>query len=1119
MEKRILLSLVVLLAVSALAPAATRLVPGDYDTIQAAIDAAIDGDTVLVADGTYTGEGNYDIEINGKSITIRSENGPENCIIDGQKQRYNGGFYFWNNEDVNCVIDGFSIINYDEVLRGSAIHCDDNYRSILTIRNCNISNNRSYQGCYGLSAAIGMDYDDEGIYSINNCNITDNKSPGIACYSGNLTVNNCTISRNLEDKYISGGGIICWGDATINHCTISDNSSTGVIGYGYGEGGIVINHCTISGNSSSHESGGISCKSSDCTISNCTISNNSGNTSGEYFWGSSSGGIYCDDSTLTVSNCTITGNSDGGRGGGGITCDNGSSTIINCIISGNTSITSGGGISCAGSSSTISNCIISGNTSTISGGGIYCDNRFSRSYRSSTISNSTFVGNSSPNGSALACYSNYKFPSSVELTNCILWDGGDEIFNDEHSTITVGYSNVQGNWPGHGNIDIEPGFVENGFWDANGTPEDANDDFWTDGDYHLLPGTPCIDAGKPFYIAGPNEKDIDGNPRLFDGDNDNIAVIDMGAYEWRPDGPIIAVEPTNVTFVYQLDSPGIITQILSIWNDGDEIINWQITEDCPWLQAAPVYGQSSGEVNEVVLTVDADGLDSGVYNCVLTVFDKNIPDRTLHVPVNLFVGTNFLRIPGQYPTIQGAIDAAADGATVLVADGIYTGDGNRDIDFRGKAVTLTSENGPGNCLIDCQGSTDEQHRGFYFHSDEDANSVINGLAITNSYFLEGRGAIYCYGSSPTITNCTISGNWTEWGGSAISCWGSNATISGCTISDNWVEEEKWDRAAIFCVQSNATITGCTIRNNMCSGIHTWKSSPTIKNCIVTGNSTEGVGGGIYCYEGSSTISNCTITGNSASSGGGIYNYNAFPTLTNCILWDNWPEQISIVWVYWPEQISVGTASVTYSNVQGGWQGEGNIDADPCFAQPGLWNPNGTPDDANDDFWVDGDYHLLPDSLCIDAGDPCYIPEPNETDLDGSPRIINGRIDMGAYESDYLQARLWLFPQTINRQSRLEKVMAWMKLPEGITKDQIDQDTPLLLYPGHLEPINQYIFEYGKKGDKRVNIFAFYDKAEFMAAVPDNGQVQLEVIGNLTTSQEFYGSGFLTILDRQQPRKH
>jgi hypothetical protein len=121
----------------------------------------------------------------------------------------------------------------------------------------------------------------------------------------------------------------------------------------------------------------------------------------------------------------------------------------------------------------------------------------------------------------------------------------------------------------------------------------------------------------------------------------------------------------------------------------------------------------------------------------------------------------------------------------------------------------------------------------------------------------------------------------------------------------------------------------------------------------------------------------------------MLNLYSSPTITNCILWGNRPQEIF--------NDDYSNTVITYSNVQGGWAGVGNIENDPCFVEPGYWDPNGTPDDANDDFWVDGDYHLFEDSPCIDAGDPNYIAGPNETDLDGNPRVVNGRIDMGAYE--------------------------------------------------------------------------------------------------------------------------
>jgi hypothetical protein len=122
-------------------------------------------------------------------------------------------------------------------------------------------------------------------------------------------------------------------------------------------------------------------------------------------------------------------------------------------------------------------------------------------------------------------------------------------------------------------------------------------------------------------------------------------------------------------------------------------------------------------------------------------------------------------------------------------------------------------------------------------------------------------------------------------------------------------------------------------------------------------------------------------------------------LSHCIVWDG-PGELA----YWLD--SGSEITMAYSDIPGGWQGLGNIDADPCFAEPGRWDLNGTPDDPNDDVWIDGDYHLksqagrwdpakevwvLDDvtSPCIDAGDP-------NSPVGDEPQPNGGRINLGVY---------------------------------------------------------------------------------------------------------------------------
>ena len=307
------------------------------------------------------------------------------------------------------------------------------------------------------------------------------------------------------------------------------------------------------------------------------------------------------------------------------------------------------------------------------------------------------------------------------------------------------------------------------------------------------------------------------------------------------------------------------------------------------------------------------------------------------------------------------IDAAEDGDTVIIEPGVYTGYRNRDLDFKGKAITLRSIDPEepdvvAATIIDCQGTESEPHRGFYFHNNETADSVLAGFTITGGYESYG-GAIYCNNSSPAIKNCVLVDNSAGSGG-GIRTYNSSATVTGCIFIGNYADS--WG-GGMTNRNSRSTIivTNCIFTDNQASwggGIRNYSSSTTLINCTFIKNTARGwEGGGLSDRDGGySTVINCTFIGNSSAfRGGGIYSdEDSRSTISNCILWDNSVADGT------DESAQVDndgpTPVISYSCVQGwtgGLGGLGNIGDDPCFVDAGI-----------------GNYHLIVDSACVDAGD-------------------------------------------------------------------------------------------------------------------------------------------------------
>ena len=432
-------------------------------------------------------------------------------------------------------------------------------------------------------------------------------------------------------------------------------------------------------------------------------------------------------------------------------------------------------------------------------------------------------------------------------------------------------------------------------------------------------------------------------------------------------------------------------------------------------------------------------------------------------------------------------------------------------------------------LVTCIFYRNSAYRGGGVHNDY-SSPIFTECTFNENSTSERGGGIYSYNSHPIFTNCIFTFNSGTRGGGMVND-GGDSTLRKCTFSKNSATNYG---GAMFHIRSEATLINCMfhrnsaddggamyntktsshilikcrfIENSSSNGgaiYNTYYSRPTLISCIISGNSAQDKGGAIFNMGlSNSTLINCTIVENRAdNSVGGMLNDEGYkPSVTNSIFWGN----IDSSGTGESAQIFGGTPAINYSCVQG-WTsvlgGTGNIGDDPLFLEPDNEDPNNR------------DFHLVPHSLCIDTGDPNYEAEPNETDLDRNPRVINNRIDMGAYESNYIEVALKFTPQTLNPKSRGKWIKAHIVLPEGFEVENVDVNCPAKIWPLGIESeyINPFIDE-----DGLVEIEIGFERAAFCGVEIDNSPVEIIVIGTLTTGQDFYGIDTIRIIDKSLER--
>ncbi len=822
--------------------------------------------------------------------------------------------------------------------------------------------------------------------ALSNCTVKDNESTteggGIYIARSSVNLADCAIDGNIAgDSVATGGGVRITDKSVVGfeQCTITNNMATeagGGLSADFSFPHLTMSGCTISGNTS-RNAGGVVIGSfiGSAVLRNCTISGNTAVDSGLDPTGGIAGGIHALSGPTTVANCTISGNSASSKGGGVFAATiytdynttGGQITFANCTIAGNTVDGVGGGVAVgfdallAITEVALTNCTITENSATDDGGGVY-----------------GHVDGAIPS-----------------LTGTIVWDnilGSNIVFPAANVLIT--YSDVGGGWIGKGNIKSDPRF-------ANA----AN------GDFTLRSGSPCVDVGDP-YAPG----DLDGSRSDMGhtgalGTNreiPRIEVVDKLVIDFERPKPLFVRNSgwtdlhlnglftpegftTSEVFPITIAPGGSVA--LSISYEGRGVLGGHAilshndsygpsVVELVGREGAKVAGNLSGLLaagpyiiigpvtvppgktltiepgTQLIFDADVRLLVQGALHAVGTPTDSILFVRGLSPEwggVHFFgwdsSTVSYARISGGHADhFQRAL---VSGRWLYSEDFQYGGgiqvvrarlgishsviEGNR---ARLEGGGLAARDNARVSAYDCVFWDNRSHYGGAVATLHGARVDLTNCFINNNKASFGGGVStnhddYWYTGTPGVTNLNnteIIGNWASNGGGGVRSLG-NTTLTNCTISDNSTE----------------------VRGG---GVLAFDDTRLI-NCTISDNSTDGWGGGVRVMRESSavTLTNCTMTGNTADSAG----LRLFPatTLTNCILWGDMPSGL--------DDSSKG-ATVTYSDIEGGWVGMGNIDADPLFADT-----------------LSDDYSLLIGSPGINAGDPEF------KDNDGSIA------DMGAHD--------------------------------------------------------------------------------------------------------------------------
>ncbi len=660
----------------------------------------------------------------------------------------------------------------------------------------------------------------------------------------------------------------------------------------------------------------------------------------------SGGAICCNSSSPTITHCKITNNTCGRAGA--IYCLYSSATISNTLIANNTCIggeAQSGGVCCyLGSAVRIDNCTIVNNVS----GGVFSESEL-----------------------------------GTEVTNSIIWGNSNYQIASYESEVSVLFCDVEGGHPGPGNLNDYPCFFDSS--DGAGSEYDALAANWT-----LQMSSPCINAGSGDVTEGA---DLAGNARV------HSTVADIGAYENQLDLPLISVQPAGTAEFgcVAVDANAVTTVNISNTGKLDFQVSAANLSDARGvfsiLNPVSKHVLSPGQSMEVRLgfAPQAERVYSGIL--YVTSTSTNAPSRRIVLRGTGGLGT---LVPGGSVsgvwtkaaspyTVTGDIEVAAGQSLTIEPGATVKFAGHFGLTV-GPDATLHAVGTECDLILFSATDTIDGWFGIRFvgSGDDDVLQYCH-LAFANKPYATAADTVDLVGGAVLCCKADRPGDARSKSDPA-----SSPVIDHCRFSNNHAESG----GAIACLDDSRAV---------------------ITNNTIVGNTADWEGGGIHVYSAAPTVSNNVIAENSAYWGGGLYNLSGRPHVVNNTIVRNRPNGLhlgstrgltsgsvperacllnNIVWeneLYFEASSLTGGGlyDVRFNDIQGGCEGEGNIEADPLFADSAsgdyhLRSMAGRWDTRVSDWVIDE-----VSSPCIDAGDPSG----NSGD---EPAPNGGRINMGAY---------------------------------------------------------------------------------------------------------------------------